>query len=392
MKKFITTFHAKTYIQNHIGQLIFGEHVALETGKKFAEMGIKGVVVIYDQGIAKIGLAEPIIDSILAEGIEVVRFDRVVADPPEYIVEEATVLSREAQIDGVLAVGGGSTMDTAKVIALYREAEGSLIDYMNQARFFKKPASVKLIAIPTTAGTGAELTAAGVITDSKTGLKAVCIAAAPDVILLDPCLTVGLPPYITYTTAMDALSHAIERITSCSGNPRADMLCGQTVEYVWRSLPKVLANGKDMEARGELLLGANFTLDFTQGGASHLGHGAAHAIGAVYHIAHGHLLALELPAVVRYVASTGEAERELALIAKKMELDVHNGNYGFAVAQAIEDRNKAFGLKTLREMGIDRKELSACIPNIMLDKRTMDAAPGAPTVDDIEKILDQIYG
>ncbi len=231
----------RQYSTSYWAPVVFGDGVAKQAGKKFSTMGVRKVLTVYDRGVFEAGIVDVILKTLTDEGIEVVHFDKVLADPPDHIVVEGAKLANDEKVDGILGIGGGSSLDAAKVIAVYRHCEPPLSKYyIENGGLMLAQRQAKMILIPTTAGTGAEMTPGGVITDTEKGVKYVCGGPGcyADVVLLDPTLTLSLPPYVTATTGMDALSHSIESMTSTTRNPMSDMLCGQAVEYIWRSLPK----------------------------------------------------------------------------------------------------------------------------------------------------------
>jgi alcohol dehydrogenase class IV len=251
--------------------------------------------------------------------------------------------------------------------------------------------AVKLIFIPTTAGTGAETSGGGPLLNTKTNVKGGPFFGSKYSVLniLDPKLTVGLPPFLTYTTAMDALSHAIEGMSGKTRSPRTDMFCGQAVEYIWRSLPKVLENGADLEARGELLLAANLAIGVET--LRHYAHAVAQPVGGMFHIAHGHTCALALPSAIHTIADNDQIQRELSLNAHKMGMNENSTTVGHDIADAITELNRDFGLKSLKEMGLNFEQIKQTIPLIMSDNRLLPNAVVPPTKARIEAILQNMY-
>ncbi len=386
----------KNYITSPEPRTAFGNGISASLGKLLKEMGVKSAFVAYGQSIKKHGLAEKAIESLKAEDISVTEYDGVIPEAPDYVVKDMAARARESKAEAVVSIGGGSATDSVRAAFLLRYAEGNIDDYfVGGGKFLTKEPEGNgiFVAIPTTAGTGAEMGAGGPILDTKNSLKGAVFLPprTPDLVLLDPELTVGLSPYLTYTTAMDALSHAIEGMTGKMRSHRSDMLCGQAVEYIWRSLPRALRDGNDLDARGELLIASGLAIRAET--LRHIGHAVCQPVGARLHLAHGYTCALVLPETVRFMAETDEISPELNLIARKMGLP-DNGKFkyiGNRIADEIERMNIFCGVKTLSEEGYSEDELLDCLPIIMKDGRLLPNAPKAVTEKDAEKVLMGMY-
>ena len=377
-------------------RVLFGEGTSSEIGNYCKEFGARRVMAVYDKGLYSTGIVEPVLQTIEAqEGIALSRFDGIEPESPDYVVEALGRAAAAFDADMFVAIGGGSTIDTARAASMYRYCTDIPFSECQEKMFIPLPEDqvngIKLIFVPTTAGTGAEMSAGGPLLNTKTNIKGGPFFGSKLSVLnvLDPTLTTGLPPFLTYTTAMDALSHAIEGMTGKTRSPRSDMFCGQAVEYIWRSLPKALENGQDLEARGELLLGANLAIGVET--LRHLGHAIGQPVGGMFHIAHGHTCALALPPAVRMVAGSPEIQRELQLIADKMKLDTRACPPGIAIADAVRDRNRAFGIKSLKDLGLTFDQVKEAIPQIMADGRLLPNAVAEVTEADVETMLKEMY-
>lgn len=375
--------------------ILFGEGTSREIGARCKAMGAKRVLAVYDKGLYATGVVEPILETIAAEGIPMERFDGIQPESPDYVVEALGKAAAECDADVFVAIGGGSTMDTARAASMYRYCTHIPFEECQEKMFVPLPEEqvngIKLIFVPTTAGTGAEMSSGGPLLNTKTNVKGGPFFGSKLAALavLDPTLTTGLPPFLTYTTAMDALAHAIEGMTGRQRSPRSDLYCGQAVEYIWRSLPRALENGKDLEARGELLLGANLAIGVET--LRHLGHATGQPVGGLFHIAHGHTCALALPPAVRAVADCPDIQRELRLIAGRMGLDSTSPTVGTDIADAITERNRAFGIKSLKDLGLTFEQVRAALPLVMADRRLVPNAPIDVTEETIEAILRGMY-
>ena len=219
-------------------------------------LAITRVLVVTDAGIVQSGMIEPALASLTAMGVVSVVYTDVVADPPEIVVERALTFAREQQIDGVIGLGGGSSMDVAKVIALLTKSSQSLQEVYGVGN--AKGTRLPLIQIPTTAGTGSEVTPISIITTGETtkqGIVSPLLIA--DVALLDAELTVGLPPHVTAATGIDAMVHAIEAYTSKHRkNPYSDMLACEALRLLSKHIVTAVEDGHNLIARSAMLYGA----------------------------------------------------------------------------------------------------------------------------------------
>ena len=266
------------------------------------EKGFKKPFLVFDQGIAKAGIAGKITDILKDAGISCLSYDRITPDPTSDLVEEGACLCREAGCDCVIAIGGGSTMDAAKGINIMRVNQGKILDFAGHEDRMLPAGS--LICIPTTAGTGSELSNWIVITDLTQGDKHPIDvrSSMSEYALLDPCLTTGLPPHITAETGLDVFSHAFEAYTSSQCNPVTDMLCEKVMEDVIRWLPLAVIDGNNLKARERMMVCASYGGFLLVDSLVHIGHCIAHEIGARFHIPHGAACAYAFPEMVRHIA------------------------------------------------------------------------------------------
>lgn len=375
--------------------VLFGAGTVLELGEQCARLGVKRLMAVYGGHLARSGEAARILATVEAQGIAVEHFQNAEPESPDYVVEKLGKAIAACGADCVAAIGGGSAIDTARAAALYSQCADVPFAACQEQVFVplteEQRSAVKFLCVPTTAGTGAEMSAGGPLLNTKTNVKGGPFFGPKlaDLVILDPELTLGLPPKLTYTTAMDALAHAIEGMTGKLRSPRSDLFCGQAVEYIWRSLPRALEDGNDLEARGELLLAASYAIGVET--LRHLGHAVGQPVGGMFHIAHGHTCALALPPTVRAIAHAPEVERELQLIAAKMGLDSSSPNVGEEIAAAIEARNRAMGIQSLQELGLSFEQVKEVIPQIMADGRLLPNAPVEATEDLVEQMLRGMY-
>lgn len=352
-----------------IPNVLFGENTYLETGKKLKELGIKKVFCCYDKGVKAAGIADKIIKNIQSQGIKTVEFDGVIADPPDTLIDDAGEYARKENVDGVIGIGGGSSMDTAKTINLLLGNPGSISDYFDLSvpQKLGKP----LILIPTTSGTGSEVTSVAVISNTKAQMKQGVLGknCTATLAIVDPSLTIGVPKHITAATGMDVFAHAAEALTSNLNNPMSDLLGLEAITLVTKYLPIAVEDGTNIEARTKMsfastLAGISFANSMT-----HLGHCIAQTIGVLYHVPHGEGCALAIPTVIEFAADI--MPNKIQSIGKAMGLqlraDLSNDELASTVADAVRAINKKIGIRTMKQLNIPESDLSKIAEGTLKD-------------------------
>jgi len=355
-----------------------------------AGAGGRSALIVTDSALAATGVISAVADLLAAAGIPAAVFTGVHPNPTTADLAAgagaAAALLDTAPV--VVAVGGGSPIDAGKGIALaaVNPQRGRELDYRSD---FAAPA-LPLLAVPTTAGTGAETNAFGVVTDEQEHRKFYVGHAStmPAAAVLDPELTAGLPPGATAATGMDALTHALESYLSVRANPWSAGIALQVVRTVSEFLPRAVADGSDAEARGQMLLAAHMAgvgMASTGLGACHA---IGHALGGRFNLAHGVALALVLPQVLAFSrpVSTGRlADLSFALGAGSTAADAH-GNASAAIA-AVASLAESVGMtKTLADFGIGQSEFGLIAADA-LDDEVLVNAPVQPTAADITRML-----
>ncbi len=272
-------------------------------GEICQQQNIRRPLIVTDAGIVQIGLLQRLTAALDKQGMDYACFCEVVADPPEQIVLAALAQAQSEDIDGVIGFGGGSSMDTGKLVALMARSGESLAQIygVDQAQGQRLP----LILVPTTAGTGSEVTAVAIVTTGET-TKAGVVAnqLLPDVALLDAELTLGLPPAITAATGIDAMVHCIEAYTSAhKKNPYSDMLALEALRLMSANILTATHNGADTEARQAMLYGACLAGQAFANAPVAAVHALAYPLGGHYHIPHGLSNSLVLPQVLEFNAA-----------------------------------------------------------------------------------------
>ncbi len=370
-------------------RMVHGPGAISRLGDLLEEMGVKRPFLVTDKGVVSVGLADEALEHL--EGAVV--FDEVRPNPDIELVGRASAAYREAGCDGLVALGGGSSMDTAKGAGVELVHGGSIADY----EYGKTPITKRippLVAVPTTAGTGSEVTLWAVITDHERQIKFNAGGTAligAHVAIIDPAMMVGLPPAITAATGMDALSHAIECYTCDYHQPFTDSFALAAIEYVGRWLRVAYEDGGNLEARTFMAHGATF------GGMAYgtESAGAAHAMsqsaGGVHECPHGALTARVLGPVCEYNAPA--APERYARIAQALGVNVHGLSPLEAAEAGIEELYRLtedVGIPTMEELGFSEDEIPTLARIAYEDPQTI-GNPREVGISDYEEIYSNAF-
>ncbi len=281
-------------------RIMFGRGVALRVNEPLGQIGAKRVLVVTDPGVIGVGLVAPILERLGSAGIAYEVYDGVVPDPTVGDVDRCYRRAREMRAEALVAVGGGSSIDTAKMAATLMSNGGTVLDYVGIDKVPKPAAPV--VAIPTTAGTGAEITINSVIADPEQHKKLVIISPNATALfaLEDPDMTQGLPPFLTAITGMDTLVHAIESFVNKNTYPMTQALAYEAIRDAAWALPRAVKDGADIEARERMLravVSASLAFSNTRLGNVHA---MALPLGGWCHVAHGTAVAVLLPHVMDF--------------------------------------------------------------------------------------------
>lgn len=284
------------------GRIAFGPGVSSLAGEKASALGGKRAFLVTDRTMEKLGTAAKIILHLNAAGVSVVPFYDVEPEPSVETVDIATALAKSEGCDLVVGLGGGSCLDVAKAASVLLTNEGSAARY--QGLGLVKNAGVPKIMIPTTAGTGSEVTFTAVLIRKSDGVKGGINGDQlyPDVSLLDPELTISMPPSVTAATGMDALAHALEAYTSKQASPFSDMFAEEAISRIGRFLRVAVYNGTDIHARSEMMLAALYGGVALANAGVTACHALAYPLGSMFGIGHGQANALLLPYVAQFNA------------------------------------------------------------------------------------------
>ncbi|MCI9137496.1 MAG: iron-containing alcohol dehydrogenase [Lachnospiraceae bacterium] len=371
-------------------RIFFGEG-ALERLRKVED---KRVLIVTDRFMVQLGAVDKVISYLTR--CEVSVFDGVIPDPPIEVVAAGVKVFEECHAETVIAVGGGSTIDAAKAI----RAIGKQILHIETDK-------LECFAVPTTSGTGSEVTDYAVISDTAKGVKYPLDSQdlRPPVAILDPTLTTSAPASVTADAGMDVLTHALEAYVSTNANDFSDAMCEKAVSLVFRFLPLAYQDGEDLLARTEMQNAACMAgLAFNSAGLG-INHGMAHAIGGKLHIAHGRINAMLLPKVLAFNANLscvkgGEyslAAKKYQRIARIMDFPAATVRLGVAnLIQEIERLNQMLGIpSTLKEWGADVNQVKGMHHEIVtaaLADATYATNPRRASEEEAGIILNQVLG
>ena len=355
----------------------------------------KSVLLVTDPGLRELGLADPAIASLEAAGHSVVVFDKVEADPSRETLMQAVEAGRGAGATGVLGFGGGSSLDVAKLVALLLGSNEDLDAAWGVAQ--AKGPRLPLVLVPTTAGTGSEVTPVSIITvgdEEKRGVSSPVIL--PDIAVLDADLTVGLPAHITAATGVDAMVHAIEAYASKSANnnPLSKMLAREALRLLGANIETAVFNGQDKDARGAMLLGSMLAGQAFANSPVAAVHALAYPIGGTFHIPHGLSNALVLPHVLRFNAPDAHMlYAEIAADAFPQIAEVEGSQARCAAfIDALADLSKHLGMKTrLRDVDIPKNAIAKMAEDSMVQQRLLVNNPREVTERDAYNIYEAAW-
>ena len=376
----------------HIPRTIFGMNTSEQVGVVAKELGATKALIITDQGVHRAGLIKSASDSLQKAGIDFEVFYQMGESAPGSAVLECAKLILEKHYDVVVGIGGGSVLDGAKLAAFAADHGGTI-----EALFNPPPISKKIIStilVPTTAGTGSEMGIGALWTDEKTHGKMVVFSdlLCADAAVIDPILTMNLPPVITADTGIDVLSHAIEGYTSPKANPVADIVAEKAIRLVAQNLRSAYTQGaKDPEARYNMMLAANLGMTAGYVSGCYIVHTLSYPVGAMTHQNHGKICGLLLPYVMDFNLISN-LER-FARIAEFMDEPISGMNTrGKAIRsiQAVKSLVTDLGLpQTLGEIGLTKKDIPAIIDYVYkYYPEQLDWNPRRVDRNDLQRILE----
>lgn len=377
------------------GRIGFGPGISADVGDRAKALGATKVMLVTDDTMMSIGTAERIAGRLKEAGLPVEIFSGVEPEPSVETVDLAAAKLREAGCDLVVGLGGGSSMDVAKAVSVLATNEGSAGSYQGLG-LVKKPGIPKIM-IPTTAGTGSEVTFTAVLIRRSDGVKGGINSnyLYPECSLLDPELTVSMPRKITAETGMDALAHALEAYTSRQASPFSDMMAEAAIARIGRYLRVAAMRGSDMEARSEMMLAALFGGVALANAGVTACHSMAYPLGAVFGVGHGLSNALLLPYVARFNAMS--APDRFARAAELMGVPSYSeGLFDRAMgcADALDELVEDLGLpSSLRqlEVGITQENFEDMATRAMAVARPMENNPRDISLEQVMSIYEEAF-
>jgi hydroxyacid-oxoacid transhydrogenase len=374
----------ETTFSLELPHVVFGPGSSAETGSHLARLGVTRALLVCDPFVSSSGAAARVQDELRTAGIESGVFDRIVGEPTEGSIAEAIEAATTGGWDGFVGIGGGSALDTAKLCALFATHGGGVFDYLNKPLGEGRPVPgplLPLVALPTTSGTGSEVTTVAIVdVGVKSGISHRYLR--PRVAIVDPLLTVSCPPGVTASVGLDALLHALEGYTTLpydrrpklppaqrppyqGAHPMADLLCAKAIELVGANLRRAVADGSDVEARGEMALAATI---------AGVGFGSAGV-----HVPHGLAVAVTAPASFRFIADAApERCREAARLI----------DGGDDLAESFLALMRDVGAPTtVSEVGYEEADIPAIVEGALKQQRLLVNAPKPVDAAALEAIL-----
>ncbi|UYP00839.1 iron-containing alcohol dehydrogenase [Oceanotoga sp. DSM 15011] len=380
----------------------FGLRTEIYSGEnslnKLNEINLKKIFIVTDPFMVKSGMIDKITEN-LKKDIEYKIFSQIVPDPPLEVIMKGVNELNEFESEGIIALGGGSAIDAAKAISCF-------FNRINEKKNNIKNKTLYFIAIPTTSGTGSEVTSFSVITDKEKNIKYPLISdeLLPNMAILDPELVKSVPDFITADTGMDVLTHAIEAYVSTEANDFTDALSEKAIKIVFEYLKRAYKNGNDTQARIKMHNASCIAGIAFNNVSLGLNHGMAHILGGKFHIPHGRANAILLPYVIEYNAELGNyldkktstTAKRYANIAKILGLSCSNTKIG--VKNLIFEINK---LKrelnipnSIKEVGIKENDFDQALDFLSqkaIEDRCTETNPRKPKVEEIKTLFKKVY-
>jgi alcohol dehydrogenase class IV len=369
-------------------RIVMGPGAIGQIGQEAFNLSGKKLLIVTDKGLIRAGLIQPVEKSLRESRIKYAVFDAVEPDPRYEVVAECLEQVHREKVNLIIGIGGGSPIDIAKTSAIMATNKGDIAEYFG-IDLVPKP-GLPTIMVPTTAGTGSEVTPIAILSDEKEKLKKGVVSPYlfPAVALLDPELTLGLPPQITAATGMDALIHAIEAYTSVNATGMTDILAFRAMELLYENIRTAYANGNNLEARSRMLEGSLLAgMAFANAGVTAV-HAFAYPIGAEFHIPHGVANTLMLPHVMRFNL-LGNLPK-FAQIAKAFCLSIQDLDELRAAEMSVEAIERlAEDLrvpKHLAEFGVTEADISRLAEGAMKVTRLLANNPRILTLEHAKEI------
>ena len=374
-------------------KIILGMNTTSIVPEEIKKLGGGRLLLVTDPGVVQAGLISPVEESLKTKNLDYVLYDAVEPEPPARVIDRGAEIFKSEKCGIILGLGGGSSLDVAKGISLLATNGGKILDYCGVDLVPKKGAPFLLM--PTTAGTGSEATRVLVLTDEEQNVKNVVFTphALADTAIVDPALTLSMPPNVTADTGMDAMVHAIETYVSMNATVFSDVLAERAIELIARYLPMAWAKGANSEARYQMSVAATIAgLAFGSGGLGAV-HALAYPLGTEYHMTHGRTNAIMLPHVMQYNISGSPAK--YARIAQLMGQNIEGCSLietaGMAVT-AIKEMLDAVNVSYhIADYGVAKEDLPKLVDGGMKQARLFVPNPRDLVEKDVTSIYEEAF-
>ncbi len=384
---------ADNFSINQPTRIRFGENAISDLPELVKGFGAKKVFLAVDPGLGKAGLLDAVTEPLKKAKIPFELYDKIDPEPGLKLADSGAKLAKKTGCDCVVGVGGGSAMDVAKAVSILLSNGGKAEDYLGLGKI--KKAGVPKIMVPTTAGTGAEVTFTAVFINEKTKSKGGMNGDPlyPDAAVLDPLLTLTMPAHVTAATGIDAFTHAVEAYTSTQAHTISDMYALEAIDLISRNLPKAYAHGGNREARSAMLLGSLLGGKALATAGVGLVHAMAYPMGGMFGIPHGLANAVLLPYVVDYNV-IGNPDK-FAVVADIMGVDTGGMTLREAAQGAVEaifQLNVDVGIPmSLDELNIPVKEIRKMAEIALTVTRPVENNPRKPGLEDVIKVYENAF-
>ena len=348
----------------------FGSGISVSSSQEISKILGSNILFITDKDLMSLKLTEPTLNQLKKFSSKVEIFEDVEADPSLKTLLKSIEIGKKMNATGVIGFGGGSSMDVAKLTSLILGSNENIEEAWGVSN--AKGPRLPLVLVPTTAGTGSEVTPISIITvgeEEKKGVSSPIIL--PDVAILDPDLTLGLPAHTTAATGIDAMVHAIEGYASANknNNPISKMLSVEALKLLGGSIEKAVFDGSNLEARGNMLIGAMLAGKSFANSPVAAVHALAYPIGGTFHVSHGLSNSLVLPYVLRFNSADNKATKDYAELAQFVFPDINTNQGSQAVCSEFIDRMESLSKK----LGLPQKLREVNIPKEACEKMAKDA-------------------
>jgi alcohol dehydrogenase class IV len=370
---------------------LFGAGAVDKVADEVKMLGGKKVLLVTDETVVKLKIADRVLSPLSSEGFEVDVWDKVEPEPTMPVAEALTKFVREKDYDSVIGLGGGSSLDMAKVAALMKVNPGDFRGYVEGIAPGKR--GIPLLAIPTTSGTGSEATATLVVThkEMKTGITHPFIM--PDTAVVDPALTVSLPQRVTANTGMDALSHAIEAYMSQKNNTFADAVALQSMRLISDNLRLAYAQGGNIEARAHMAMGSMLGGLSIANSSTCGGHALAYGFAVMKSLPHGFTCAMALPFIMEY--NMLAIPERLADVAEALGEDtsgMHPREAAYEAVNAVARLNHDLGIPlSLEELGAKHDEIPKMADETMRIGRLLSINPRSMNREEAVRVFERMW-